>query len=227
MQRINKPNFETELSFYNKKCNHFIGVDEVGRGSWAGPIVATSCWINPKYINYLPNNINDSKKLSFKDRINIYESTKEFVFFSTSVATSKEIDKHGLTNANKLAIYRSLKSIILTLNCSKKKINIFVDGNIDLNTIKKKEEKVFSFLDLNSKITSKIKGDETIISISLASIIAKVTRDHIMKQYNKLFPLYGFYSNYGYGTKYHREKLLKFGLSPIHRKTFKPMNTIC
>ena len=227
----NKPNLEFELKTHNENnSNFFIGVDEVGRGSWAGPIVACACWINPKEFENLPVNIKDSKKLSHKNKNKIFEESQKICLASTAVSSSYEIDKFGLTISNNLAIRRSLHSLLNTLNFkyhqSDKKFSIYLDGNVipDFNTINKVRTTLPELP--NHKITTIVKGDDKIVSISLASIIAKVTRDLLMKNYDKMFPIYDFKNNVGYGTKHHRKIIESKGICKIHRKSFKPINTI-
>ena len=211
--------------------NYFIGVDEVGRGSWAGPIVACSCWINPKEYDKLPNNINDSKQLTEKKRKQIYNEIREKCFIGIGLSTSKEIEFYGLIESNNLAIFRSLFSLLEFLKfqhknkfCANYIVNI--DGNIVPNfDILKKNVKTNLSMPV-IKLNSIIKGDQKVISISLASIIAKVTRDLIMKNYDKKYLGYNFSKNFGYGTKEHRKGIEEFGICDIHRKSFKPISTI-
>ena len=211
--------------------NFFVGVDEVGRGSWAGPIVACSCWINPKDYNKLPKDINDSKKLTEKKRKEIYFKIRDKCLTGVSLSTSKEIESYGLIESNNLAILRSLFSLLACIKFKHKnsfypEFTIYVDGNIvpNFDTFNKK---VKTHLSLPScQINSIIKGDQKVVSISLASIIAKVTRDIIMKNYDKKYPGYNFLKNYGYGTEQHRKSLEELGVCNIHRKNFKPISTI-
>ena len=117
------PNFRLELENYRKhKESFFVGIDEVGRGSWAGPLVVCCCWIDPKKINLLPSNINDSKKLTYSKRLQIYNNIKGIVMTGVSLTTSFEIDKYGLTYSNNLAIRRSLHCLISAI-CIKKNFN--------------------------------------------------------------------------------------------------------
>ena len=230
--RIQEPNLNLEKKYLTKnKFNYFIGIDEVGRGSWAGPIVACSCWINPKKFNELPFDINDSKKLTENQRNQIYKKTQNLALRGVAVASSLEIEKYGLTNSNNLAINRSLYCLLKTIFHNHKlkgKLNffVFIDGNIIPNFEMFKKEKSNLLVLPYHNIRSIIKGDQKILSISLASIIAKVTRDSIMIEYDKKYPQYNFFKNKGYGTKDHRNKIKKSGICNIHRKNFKPMSTI-
>ena len=231
-RKIEEPNLNLEKEFSeNKKFNYFIGIDEVGRGSLAGPIVACSCWINPEKYNELPFDINDSKTLTKDERNQIYKSTQNLTLRGVAIASSEEIEKYGLVYSNNLAINRSLHCllrVIISKYQVKEKINflIYLDGSTtpDFNMFKKIKSNLLALPYYN--IRSKIKGDKKILSISLASIIAKVTRDSIMLNYDKKYPKYNFSQHKGYGTKDHINKIHKLGICNIHRKNFKPISTI-
>ena len=228
-----EPNLTLEIQNLKKgEYDFFIGVDEVGRGSWAGPIVACSCWIKPESFDKLPLNINDSKKLTEKQRDEIYKKIKECILFGVSVATNKEIELYGLAISNYLAIKRSLYCLLkyISVNFKEKydyKFFVLIDGNIvpDFDLVNNINKSNILPLPKHS-IKSLTKGDQKVLSISLASIIAKVTRDSLMKNYDKLFPEYKFSDNKGYGTKFHQYKIEENGICEIHRKNFKPMSTI-
>ncbi len=223
----NKPNLELELKNHN---TFFVGVDEVGRGSLAGPIIVCSCWIKPTQYDNLPSNIKDSKKLSHKNRLEIYEKTTDMCLSSCAACSSMEIDKFGITIANNLALKRSLHSLLNKMNLKLKKhksITIYLDGNVSPDLDKTDKFKIPLPPLPKNNINTVVKGDNKIISISLASIIAKVTRDNLMEKYAKRYPVYDFKNNVGYGTKLHCEMIKKHGICKIHRKSFKPINTIC
>ena len=226
------------MSDFNLERDNFnnnsimIGVDEVGRGSWAGPIVAASSWINFQNYKPLPKDINDSKKLSSKTRKKIILSLNNSVKYSSAISTPEEIDRYGLTVANTIAMKRSLYCLFQSFNENtiKKKLNfkVYVDGNympdfssIDITLKKNKMIK----LDTHD-LYSLVKGDEKSKTIALASIIAKETRDSIMRNYSLKYSQYKFDKHFGYGTAKHREAILEFGITPIHRKSFKPISTI-
>ena len=224
-----KPNLDLEIKNYiqNKNC-FFIGLDEVGRGSLAGPIVVCACWIKPMDFENLPHNIRDSKKLSPKSRLQIYEKTKNMCLSSCAACSPFEIDKFGLTIANNLAIHRSLHCLLNKINYrlkKKKTFCIYIDGNVSPDFSKISLVKN-SLPDLPSnQINTVVKGDNKIISVSLASIIAKVTRDNLMQNYCKRYPVYNFKKNVGYGSKFHLEMIEKHGICNIHRRSFKPIST--
>ncbi|BAL80738.1 ribonuclease HII [Caldisericum exile] len=185
-----------------------IGIDEVGRGPLAGPVVSAAIIIYRKI-----DGVKDSKKLTPKRRENLFTQIIESaVAFGIGVASSEEIDTLNILNATFLSMKRALENLFLTYekkvgSFDSKGILLLVDGN------KKIPE-------LPYKQTSIISGDNLVYEISCASIIAKTYRDNIMVAFSKEFPQYGFERNKGYGTREHIEAILKFGLSPIHRKKF-------
>ena len=223
--------FNLERQNFNNN-SIMIGVDEVGRGSWAGPIVAASSWINFQNYKLLPKDINDSKKISSKTRKKIILSLNNSVKYSSAISTPEEIDRYGLTVANTLAMKRSLYCLFQSFNENtiKKKLNfkVYVDGNYmpDFSSIDitLKKNKIIK-LDTHD-LYSLVKGDEKSKTIALASIIAKETRDSIMRNYSLKYSQYKFDKHFGYGTAKHREAILEFGITPIHRKSFKPISTI-
>ena len=223
--------FDLEKEYFNNNCI-MIGVDEAGRGSWAGPIVAASCWINFPNYKSLPQDINDSKKISADNRKKIILSLNNSVKYSSAISTPEEIDRYGLTVANTIAMKRSLYCLFQSFNENtiKKKLNfkVYVDGNYmpDFSSIDitLKKNKIIK-LDTHD-LYSLVKGDEKSKTIALASIIAKETRDSIMRNYSLKYSQYKFDKHFGYGTAKHREAILEFGITPIHRKSFKPISTI-
>lgn len=223
--------FNLERQNFNNN-SIMIGVDEVGRGSWAGPIVAASSWINFQNYKLLPKDINDSKKISSKTRKKIILSLNNSVKYSSAISTPEEIDRYGLTVANTIAMKRSLYCLFQSFNENtiKKKLNfkVYVDGNYmpDFSSIDitLKKNKIIK-LDTHD-LYSLVKGDEKSKTIALASIIAKETRDSIMRNYSLKYSQYKFNKHFGYGTAKHREAILEFGITPIHRKSFKPISTI-
>ena len=176
------------------------GVDEVGRGCLAGPVVAAAVILNDSI-----NSLNDSKKLSKKKREVLYS---EILENATSVAVGVKwndyIDKHNI----KVASEHAMIDAINLLNVKPNKV--LIDG--------------FS-LDIDIENEGIIKGDQKFEQIMAASIIAKVTRDEIMRSFHYIYPEYDFMSNSGYGTKKHLKALEKYSYTPIHRLTFKPIST--
>ena len=224
------PSFNLESVSYKKNLI-MIGVDEAGRGSWAGPLVAASCCIDFKQHDKLSPDINDSKKLTHLKRKQIFKSISNLVKYSTGIATEREVDLYGLTFANTIAMKRSIFSLITIINSSSTKTfdgcMVYVDGKYkpDLNGV----DDDLGNNKLNLKLSSVIpliRGDTISMTVALASIIAKETRDSIMRHYSLIYPNYSFDSHYGYGTAKHKEEISKYGVLAFHRKSFKPISTI-
>ena len=224
--------FDIERDLY-KKDIIMIGVDEAGRGSWAGPLVSTACWFDFTKYKFLHSEINDSKKLKSSKRKEIILSLENFVKYSSSVASVNEIDKHGLSYANAISMKRSIFSLTQELNKTlkihnKKKFCIYVDGkfkpdfeNLD-NFLQSKKLHLYNY-----STEALVRGDSLSKTIALASIISKETRDTIMRQLSKKHPSYLFDTHFGYGTNIHKKAILKNGVLDLHRKSFKPIATIC
>ena len=223
--------FDIERDLYNKDII-MIGVDEAGRGSWAGPLVSTACWFDFTKYKTLHSEINDSKKLKSSKRREIILSLDNFVKYSSSIASVMEIDKYGLSYANAIAMKRSIFSLTQELKKHSqlyryKDFCIYVDGKF-----KPDFKNLDNFLQLNKlqldnySIEALVKGDNLCKTIALASIISKEARDTLMKQWSKKYPSYLFDSNFGYGTKNHINAILKNGVLDLHRKSFKPIATI-
>ncbi|MEC7548943.1 MAG: ribonuclease HII [Bacteroidota bacterium] len=176
------------------------GVDEAGRGCLAGPVTAAAVILPSNYKN---SRINDSKKLSEKERAILQrEIIKDCISYSVSHVSPKIIDKINILNA-------SIKAMHLSINKLKVKPNyILVDGN-----------KFKSFKKIPHKCV--VKGDSKFLNIAAASILAKTFRDKLMENYHMKYPEYGWKDNKGYPTVRHRESLKKYGTVNIHRKTFK------
>ena len=222
--------FDIERDLHKKNII-MIGVDEAGRGSWAGPLVSTACWFDFAKYKYLHSEINDSKKLKSSKRREIILSLDNFVKYSSSIASVKEIDQYGLSYANAVAMKRSIFSLTQELKNSEtykqKEFCIYVDGKF-----KPDFENLDNFLQLNKlhldnySIEALVKGDSLCKTIALASIISKEARDTVMRQWSKKHPSYLFDSNFGYGTKNHINAILENGILDLHRKSFKPIATI-
>ena len=181
--------------------NQVIGIDEVGRGAFCGPVVSCSVLLEEKILNNnLVFQITDSKKLSHKKRIILSKFIKEYSSYSIGVSNNIEIDEMNILRATNLSMIRSYEKFKETENLIK------IDGL-----------KTFS---LNEKTTFIKNGDQISISIAAASIIAKTWRDRLMTLYSRIYPMYGWERNKGYGTREHRDAIKKFGLTKIHRKSF-------
>ncbi len=178
--------------------NYVCGFDEVGKGAIAGPVVVASV----VFYNYsdIPNNIRDSKKISFAKRNLLYKKIKKVASVGLGIVMPNIIDKIGISNATNLAAQKSMPKDFLIRKH-------LVDGNIKINT--------------NDKVVNIIKGDENYVSIAAASIIAKVTRDKIMIDKSRELINYKWEKNKGYGTKDHLLAIKNYGISNFHRKSFK------
>ena len=174
------------------------GIDEVGRGPLAGPVVAAAVILPADFD--VPG-VNDSKKLSEKRREELFVKIKESaVAWAIGMADSRTIDEINILQATKRAMAEAVSCL------SVKPEHLLIDA--------------VKLEDVSIPQTSIIKGDEKSVSVAAASILAKVTRDHMMVEYAKAFPGYGFEKNKGYGTKAHYEGIEAHGVCPIHRRTF-------
>mgnify|MGYP001354482730 CR=1 FL=1 len=208
-----------------------VGVDEAGRGSWAGPIIATASWLDFKEHKSLHKEINDSKKLTTNKRKEIILSLNSSVKYCSAISSEREIDIYGLTFANTMAMKRSVFCLLEVLKGyyihKNYEFQIFIDGKYKPNFLEfDKLFKIKHLKLLSNNIIPIVKGDCKSKTIALASIIAKETRDNIMKQYSFKYPNYSFDKNFGYGTIQHKEAISKYGILRLHRKSFKPISTI-
>ena len=193
--------FENEL--YLKGIEYIAGVDEVGRGPLIGPVV-TAAVILPK--DYYDERINDSKKLTEKKRELLYDVIMEnAIAVGIGMSSNEVIDEINILQATKRAMKEAIN------NLSVKPEHVLIDA------VK---------LDIDIPSTSIIKGDAKSQSIAAASIIAKVTRDRMLIEWDKKYPEYDFKHNKGYGTKKHIEAIYKYGVLKEHRKTFEPIASI-
>ena len=191
------------IEFERKFSYPLAGVDEVGRGTLAGPVVAAAVILD---YNNIPEGIKDSKKIVKRKRERICKDILSSSITSIGLATSGEIDKINILKASLLAMKRAIEDL-------KKKPNIvLIDGSYTPE------------ISIQSK--SIIKGDNKSISIAAASIVAKVYRDNLMREYSKKYPGYLWEKNSGYGTKEHLEAIKNLGVTPIHRISFKPIHNI-
>ena len=180
------------------------GVDEVGRGSWIGPVFSAAV-ILKKNIN--KNLLKDSKKIPAKERKQLANYIKKNSIYSVGKASIKEIDKLNILQATLLSMKRAINNL-------KHKPNIIlIDGT-------------HAPKNLSYQYKTIIRGDEKISAISAASIIAKVARDRYITRLAKNYISYGWHTNFGYGTKKHLNAINKFGVTIHHRKSFKPMHNI-
>ena len=220
------PNLFEEKKYLFNSERVMIGVDEVGRGCWAGPVLSCASYIYPSKFMNLPK-INDSKKMSKKHRREIFVSSSTFSRSAIASSTVNEIENLGINASNDLAALRAVVLMVQNFSFNTDK-NLFFDIFIDGNRIPSFDmfEKLFALIRNRIKIYCIVKGDSKLMSIALASIIAKETRDTIMYQQHLLYPYYNFKNNVGYGTKEHRDMIIKHGITKIHRRNFKPISTI-
>ena len=186
------------------KNNKIAGVDEVGRGCLAGPVFAAAVILN-KNIN--TKEIKDSKKIPFKKRVLLANYIKKNSIYAIGSSNVEEIDKINILNASLLSMSRAIKKL------KHKPSIVYIDG-------------LFAPKNLKIKYKTFIKGDEKIISIAAASIVAKVARDLFMIKLGRKYPKYKWNKNFGYGTNYHIQSLKKYGVTNHHRKKFKPVHNI-
>ncbi len=208
-----KPDFTEEKKLWKQGFKYVAGLDEAGRGPLAGPVVAAAVIVRHTRRRasggLLGLRINDSKKLSQKQREFFYEKLiyDKNISFGVGIVSEKIIDKINILEATKLAMERAVKNLRADF--------LLIDGNFTLRQAQGKKL-------IPQK--SIIRGDAKVFSIAAASIIAKVTRDRIMRQMHKKYPQYQFAQHKGYGTTLHIAQLAKFGSCKIHRKSFYPVN---
>ena len=190
---------EENKLYKSERIKYICGIDEAGRGPLAGPVVV-GCVIMPK--DSMIEGVNDSKKISEKKREQLYEViTKEAICYSVGIINEKVIDEINILNATKKALTEAIKDLKVKPDV------IMVDALNKIDTC-------------GIPYISMIKGDARVYSIACASIIAKVTRDRMMYEFDKAYPAYGFAKHKGYGTAFHIDAIKKNGLCSIHRKTF-------
>lgn len=198
IERLNiLKDFENNL--YKTGIHYIAGIDEAGRGPLAGPVVVGVAIMKP---HSFIEGVNDSKKVSEKKREMLYEKiTEEAIDWAVGIVDQKEIDEINILNATKKALTIAISSLKI------KPDRILVDALEHIDTC-------------GIPYTSIIKGDAKVYSISAASIIAKVTRDRIMQEYDEIYPQYGFAGHKGYGTAKHIQAIKTYGPCPLHRKSF-------
>lgn len=188
-----------ENQYFEKGIQYLCGIDEAGRGPLAGPVVVAAV-IMPKDSKL--EGVNDSKKVSEKKRELLYEQIKEeAISYSVAIVDEKEIDQVNILNATKEGLTTAIRGLKV------KPERIIVDALTGIDTC-------------GIPYDSIIKGDAKCYSIAAASILAKVTRDRIMRKMDEVYPEYGFEKHKGYGTAAHIAAIKEYGLCPIHRKSF-------
>lgn len=199
IERLNELK-KIENEIYEKEHVEYIcGIDEAGRGPLAGPVVVAS--VIMKQDSFIEG-VNDSKKVSEKKREKLYEQIiEEAVSYSVGIIDQNEIDEINILNATKKGLTESIKGLKV------KPERIIVDALDKIDTCG------IPYMPI-------VKGDAKCYSIAAASIIAKVTRDRIMRQWDEVYPMYGFSKHKGYGTAAHITAIKEYGLCPLHRRSF-------
>jgi len=202
------PNLKEERALFKKGCKFIAGIDEAGRGPLAGPVVAGIVVFENKNVKkWLKFNIKDSKKLSHEKRKAILKIIKqEAIEWGIGIVSEKIIDKINIRQASLLAMIKAFARIKTPLDY------LLIDGKDTL-------------VDLPINQKAIISGDEKSMIIAAASILAKETRDDIMRRLAKKYPQYHFDQHKGYGTKLHFETIKKYGACKIHRKSFHPIKS--
>ena len=188
-----------DMSVFEEGYNYVCGIDEAGRGPLAGPVVIAAV-VMPK--DSMIEGVNDSKKVSEKKREKLYDLIlEEAISYGVGIVDQNEIDRINILNATKAGLTEAVRSLKV------KPDMILVDALSNIDTC-------------GVPYRSIIKGDAKSYSIAAASIIAKVTRDRIMREWDKIYPQYGFEKHKGYGTANHINAIKEFGLCPLHRNSF-------
>ncbi|MHA7870057.1 MAG: ribonuclease HII [Salipiger thiooxidans] len=187
-----------------EKGTRVAGVDEVGRGPLAGPVVAAAVVLDPRWV---PPGLNDSKKLSAKRRARLSAWLWECAEVSIGTASVEEIDQLNILQASLLAMHRAVTGLESVPG------HVLVDGR-------------FLPPQLPCEATPIVKGDGRSVSIAAASVVAKIWRDRLMRDLAQHHPGYGWETNAGYGSKSHKQALQNLGVTPHHRRSFKPIHNI-
>lgn len=198
------PDYSFETDARARGYTRIAGVDEVGRGPLAGPVTAAAVVLDPARI---PEGLNDSKKLSFKKREVLYAQIMEVADVSIAHATVEEIDEHNILRASHIAMVRAIEGLKTPPDYC------LIDGNMIPRGTTVPCETI-------------IKGDARSVSISAASIMAKICRDYVMLSLAQQHPGYGWETNMGYGSKSHMSALQNLGVTPHHRRSFKPVHNM-
>jgi ribonuclease HII len=199
-----EPDYSFESAAQLRGYTRIAGVDEVGRGPLAGPVTAAAVVLDPARI---PEGLNDSKKLSKKKRELLYAQIMEVADVSIAHATVEEIEEHNILWASHIAMVRAVEGLKTAPDYC------LIDGNMIPRGLALPSEMI-------------IKGDARSVSISAASIMAKICRDYVMLSLAQQHPGYGWETNMGYGSKRHISALHELGVTPHHRRLFKPVHNI-
>ncbi|SFR55317.1 RNase HII [Yoonia tamlensis] len=201
---MTQPDYTFEQAARDSGFLAIAGVDEVGRGPLAGPVVAAAVILNPANI---PAGLNDSKKLTAKKRDALYDAIMAAADVSLAQATVAEIDEHNILRASHIAMVRAIAGLARPADYA------LIDGNLVPRGLAIANETI-------------VKGDGRSLSIAAASVIAKVWRDRHMVDLAQQYPGYGWEKNAGYPTAAHKSGLANLGVTPHHRRSFKPVHNI-
>ncbi len=195
-----KPTFELESAELQLGSGPVAGVDEAGRGPWAGPVVAAAVILDPLRI---PANIDDSKALDEDARVFLFNRIMKTAIVGVGIADVERIDRDNILAATLWAMTQAVAALSTSPRL------VLIDGNRAPR--------------MTFETRTIIKGDAKCLSIAAASIIAKVTRDRMMVTLAREYPIYGFDRHKGYGTPEHQAAITRHGVSPLHRRSFKPV----
>ena len=208
------PDFTLEQELGQTAGRIVIGLDEAGRGPWAGPVVAGAAWLDPAKLDpLLAQRLDDSKKLTAKRRNELFAALSDpacgFAAVAVGEASVEEIDRLNILQASLLAMQRAAAALETTLGSGRAPQAALVDGN--------------KLPQLACEARAVVKGDSRSLSIAAASVVAKVTRDTAMAAHARAYPGYGWERNQGYGTAEHRAGIARLGITPLHRRSFRPI----
>lgn len=204
------PDTKLEEKLWSEGHKLVLGLDEAGRGPLAGPVVASGVVISTP--DEVVSEVRDSKKMTEKQRVKAYGEIKQkSLSYGIGIVGAKDIDTLGIQEAVLKAMMTVVEVVERKLN---QKIDFIIADGINILPIK------------NYKMQKIQKGDLYHYSIAAGSVLAKVTRDRIMREYHEKYPEYGFDTHVGYGTKKHMEALRKYGPTDIHRRSFKPVRDV-
>ncbi|MCA9374793.1 ribonuclease HII [Candidatus Dojkabacteria bacterium] len=204
------PTLKLESRLWKSGYQYIVGVDEAGRGPWAGPVTAGAVVVSSR--DQVVETVCDSKKMTNRAREESYKAIlNKSLAWGVGVIGSNQIDSIGIQEAVKKAMKIAINEVEKRLG---KRVDYIISDGINV-------------LLIDGYPMEKIKaGDTYHYSIAAASVVAKVTRDRLMVQYAQQFPQYGFENHFGYGTRVHREALMRYGMCEIHRKSYKPIKAI-
>lgn len=207
-KRANYLTLQREKKFFTDGYDLVVGIDEAGRGPWAGPVSVAAYIIKPD--SKMHKGVHDSKSITSKNRLQIYEEISIPEYTLHKFGELEDIDSIGVSKTIEKSIDKLIRQI--QRENPNKRIKYLLDG--------------YFKRDFNADLDLIIKGDSKFYCIAAASLIAKVTRDKLMIELAKEYPEYSFETNMGYGTKKHQEALQKYGVCKIHRTSFAPIKAL-